>query len=106
MSARAEWKAHWPLVVTAMLGYSMSTMTALALGLFIEPMSHELGWSRTQISAGFTLAMLLPICLAPFVGALIDRWGSRRLAIPGIILTALAIAAFGVVQTMPQWPGL
>jgi MFS family permease len=94
------------LVVASTLGYSMSTMMALALGLFIEPMSRELGWTRTEISAGFTLAMVAPMLLAPFVGAAIDRWGARRLALPGIVLSAFAIAAFGLVQSVPQWLAL
>jgi MFS family permease len=41
------------------------------------------------------------------VGALIDRWGSRRLGIPGIILSALAFAAFSLASgSLRQWYAL
>lgn len=103
LSAQQEWKAHWPLVLAAMLGFSLSTVKAHALGLFMDPMNDELGWSRTEISIGFTLAAVIPIFLSPVVGALIDKWGTRRLAIAGVTLTTLAVASFGFVNTVGQW---
>jgi predicted MFS family arabinose efflux permease len=42
--------------------------------------------------------------LSPFFGVLIDRWGARRLALPGLLLKALAFAAFGLVaNSVTQW---
>src|SRR5687768_12050797 len=46
------------------------------------------------MSLGLSIVALFAVPLSPFAGALIDRWGSRRLGIPGIALIAVAFAAF------------
>lgn len=96
-SATAEWKAHWPLVITAMLGLSFGTVMSLSLGLFMGPLEQEFGWSRAQISIGMTISALVSTPLSPFGGALVDRFGPRRVALPGVALTALAVAAFALL---------
>lgn len=107
LSATQEWKAYWPLVLACSVGFSFHSVATYSLGLFMAPLSNEFGWSRAQISAGLSLAALLAIPLSPLVGAMIDRWGSRRLAIPGLILTALSVASFGMANgSMTQWLGL
>ncbi len=104
LSAREEWKAYWPLVLACSVGFSFHSVATYSLGLFMTPLSNEFGWNRTQISAGLTVAALLAIPLSPIVGAMIDRWGSRRLAIPGLVLTGGAIAGFGLANgSMTQW---
>ena len=92
-----EWQAYWPLVLSAMIGLAFGTIMGGSLGLFMEPLNHEFGWSRTQISAGMTLSALIGIPLTPFVGALIDKYGPRRIAIPGVALVGLALAAFSLL---------
>jgi len=106
-SAGEEWKAYWPLVLATSVGFSFHSVATYSLGLFMAPLSNEFGWSRAQISAGLSIAALLAIPLSPLVGAMIDRWGSRRLAIPGLVLTSLAIAGFGLANgSTTQWLGL
>jgi predicted MFS family arabinose efflux permease len=97
-TAAAEWRAQWKLVVAAAVGVSFFSFMSPALGLFMQPLEAEFGWSRTQISMGMTFGAIITVLGSPFVGSLIDRWGSRRLALPGLVLTALLIAAFGLVD--------
>ena len=106
-SARTEWRRHGPLVLAAAFGFSfMSFMTAGA-GVFMGPLTDEFGWSRTQLSAGMALAGLIAIFLSPVVGIYIDRWGSRRLAIPGVVASAVLIACFAFANgSFLQWLGL
>ena len=104
----AEWRAYWPLVLACFTGMSFPTAAYYSLGLFITPLTEEFGWSRTEISAGASIAALVTIPLAPFIGAIVDRWGSRRIVLPGIVVTMLAMAAFGqasgsAVQWMALW---
>ena len=95
-SAAAEWRAHWLVVMASMAGMSMMTMAIYSMGLFMAPLNREFGWTRTQISSGLTIYAMIAVPLGPFVGALIDRWGGRRLAIPGAILSGLAFACFSL----------
>lgn len=103
-SAAAEWRSRWPTVLAAFIGIGLPVLPYQTLGLFIEPLSHEFGWSRTLISLGSSIAALVTIFLYPFVGVLIDRWGARCLAVPGTLLTGASIAAFGLANgTSAQW---
>jgi MFS family permease len=104
--ARAEWRAHWTITLAAAAGFSLHSLATQSIGLFMEPMDATLHWGRGQIAIGLSIAAFLTVPLSPVVGAAIDRWGSRRLGVPGILLTALSIAAFGSVHTVPQWIGL
>ena len=102
-----EWRAHWPLVLACAIGFSFHSVASNAVGLFIAPLSSEFGWSRTEITAGLSLAAFLTVPLAPVVGAAIDRWGVRRMALPGLVLTALSLASFGLATgSVAQWLAL
>ncbi|MDR2857345.1 MAG: MFS transporter [Novosphingobium sp.] len=96
-TARQEWRAHWGLVFCATLGMSLLALPPVALGLFMEPLSREFGWSRASISAGMMVFAVVSTPLVPFAGALADRFGSRRVLIPGLVLTGAAFAAFGLL---------
>jgi MFS family permease len=105
--ALAEWRAHWPVVAAAMAGLSFSTVAVYSMGLFMEPLSREFGWSRAQMSFALSIIALFAVPLSPFAGALVDRWGSRRLGIPGIVLSALAFSAFSLATgSLKQWYAL
>jgi len=106
-NARQEWATYWPLVITACVGFSFHSVTTYSLGLFIQPLSSEFGWSRAQVSAGLSIAAMLAIPVSPLVGWMIDKWGSRRLALPGLVATSLSIAAFSFASgSVTQWLAL
>ncbi|MCB2076958.1 MAG: MFS transporter [Novosphingobium sp.] len=78
-------------------------MTAFA-GLFIGPVGEEFGWSRTQVTAGLSLSSVTVTVLSPFFGVLIDRYGTRRLALPGLLVKSIVMAGFGLVSaSVTQW---
>jgi len=89
------------------MGLSLSSVAIYSTGIIIEPVSREFGWTRTEITAGFTASILLTVPLSPLVGGLIDRWGVRRIALPGIIISGVALAAISLADgSSAQWLGL
>ncbi len=103
----AEWRAHWPLILTAFVGLSLTSVVINSTGLVIAPIEKEFGWSRTQVTAGTSLATMLAIPLSPFVGALIDRFGVRKLAIPGTVIASLGIGGIAFANgSSAQWLAL
>lgn len=99
-----EWRAGWKLVLAAAIGFSFFSVMSSVTGLFMEPLGKEFGWNRTMQSSGLSIAALPTLLLSPFFGVLIDRWGSRRLALPGLILTIGAIAAISRANgSQTQW---
>ncbi|WP_313435824.1 MFS transporter [Novosphingobium sp.] len=102
-----EWKSGWTLVLAASVGFSFFSVLLAATGLFMEPLSREFGWNRSLLSAGPAIATLITAVLSPFYGALIDRAGSRRLALPGIVAVMAATCAFATANGSPvQWIAL
>ena len=97
-----EWRAHWPLVLAATFGLSFGAMPAVTLGLFMQPLNAEFGWSASQVALGMTIFALITTPLTPFAGALVDRYGARAVGLPGIALTGLMFAAFAVMGG-PLW---
>ncbi|MGD9812630.1 MAG: MFS transporter [Sphingobium sp.] len=83
---------------------SYPTIVYYSIGLFMAPLTDEFGWNRTQISLGASISSLILVPISPFVGAAIDRWGVRRLALPGVMLTATAMSSFALANGSPeQW---
>lgn len=105
-TALQEWRENWKLVLAAFLGVTWMTAPAVSLTLFIEPLQNSFGWSRTDISLGMTVYSLVGTPLVPFAGALVDRFGSRRVGMPGLLLNGLAFAAFGLMtSSITHWIG-
>lgn len=99
-----EWRTGWRLVVAAFCGFSFFSLMTASMGAFIVPLDREFGWSRTLLSSGVAIASLAAAVLSPFFGVLIDRHGSRRVALPGLITTTIAVALFSTVNGSPaQW---
>jgi len=93
-----EWKRHWTLVLAAGSAVSLTAVTTAIIGLFIEPWTTEFGWSRTLVSSGMIVGTITTPLLSPFVGAMIDRKGTRHIALPGIVLLTLSTALLGLLN--------
>jgi predicted MFS family arabinose efflux permease len=103
-TARAEWRAHWPLVLAAATGFSFNSLFSYPLGVFMEPMTKDLGWTRSQFTSGLLIPAMIAVPMSPLVGAAIDRWGTRRFAVPGLAIGTLILASFGLASgSMAQW---
>jgi MFS family permease len=78
--------------------------------VFITPMETELGWSRSQLTGGFSLALLIAGAMAFPVGTWIDRHGARWLMTIGSILASLLMVAWSQVNDLITfylvWAGL
>lgn len=81
-----------------------------AFTVFITPMETELGWSRSQLTGGFSLALLIAGVMAFPVGTWIDRHGARWLMTIGSILASLLVVAWSQVNDLTSfyliWAGL
>lgn len=105
-SARAEWQANWRVVVAAMAGFSLAAIPGYVVGVFIQPLEQEFGWSRAGISSALTIFALVGILGAPFAGILIDRYGARRIGLAGLIAYCVLFALLCMVGPgLSTWLG-
>jgi MFS family permease len=81
-----------------------------AFTVFIAPMETELGWSRAQLTGGFSLALLVMGGMAFPVGYWIDRHGPRLLMTVGSVIASLLVVAWSQVGDVTAfyliWMGL
>jgi MFS family permease len=59
----------------------------------------DLGWDKTQLSGGFTLALLLSAAVAPLAGRLIDRRHGRLTMAASVALASVMLIALSQVRT-------
>lgn len=76
--------------------------SAYTFSAFVESLQHDFGASRGSVSLVFSLAGFLYFGLGIVSGPLADRWGSRRLAIAGMVLVGLGLAAASVARTLVE----
>jgi MFS family permease len=67
---------------------------------FIEPLVREFGWSYTQVSFASSLRGVEMSLLAPLVGFLVDRLGSRRLIFWGVITIGVGFILLSLTQSL------
>jgi len=101
---RAEWRASWPVVIACAFGITLIGVGHQALGTFIAPLEKEFGWSRADVTAGFLVFAGVGVLTRPVAGWLLDKWGSRAVAIPGALFVGLTYAAFSLANgSIVQW---
>lgn len=79
---------------------SLVISTAMGLrhgfGLFMEPLSSELGWGRGVFAFALALQNLVWGLSQPFTGALADRFGAAKIIVAGGLLYALGLLFMGL----------
>lgn len=103
-TAAQEWRQGWTLVLAASLGFSFFSILLAGVSLFFEPLGKEFGWSRTLLSSGPSIATITTALLGPLLGALVDRFGTRRIVLPGLLLVMASVASFSTLNgSERQW---
>ena len=87
-----------PLSRTALLAIGCGSIILLlsfgirsGFGLFLQPMSQDLGWGREVFAFAMALNNLIWGASQPFVGMVADKWGSGRTLASGGLAYALGV---------------
>jgi predicted MFS family arabinose efflux permease len=73
-----------------------------SFGLFLQPMSLDLGWGREVFALAMAIQNLLWGVSQPFVGAIADKWGTARTALGGGLLYALGVYLMSTTASPPE----
>ncbi len=74
-----------------------------SLSAYIEPLEQRFGWSRAQVSLGFSVTVGAVGLFAPIIGRLVDSVGPRRLMLLGAPLCAVAFVLLAFMTQLWQW---
>src|SRR5215831_18975687 len=92
----------WYVVAAAFAVTFVGFGCAYTFSTFVEPLQREFGASRGSVSLVFSLAGCLYFGLGILSGPLADRWGSRLLAVIGMILTGSGLIAASMAHTLVE----
>jgi MFS family permease len=93
----------WIVLVSFITAFYVAGTIFYGFTAFIEPLTNEFGWSYTQISLAASLRGLEMGLLAPFVGILVDRFGSRKLMLSGSLVLGFGIILLGFTQSLAMF---
>lgn len=71
-----------------------------AFGLFVLPVSQDLGLSRAEVNTGYILTTLGGAVAAPVIGRLIDVYPVRRIMLVSAVLFASGLVTVGLSQSV------
>jgi MFS family permease len=94
---------RWWIVFATICGLIVGggAINVFAFGVFLKPITAELGVGRAMFSSALTMHAALAALSCPAIGWLVDRWGARRIMIPGLLIYALATASYALIQASP-----
>jgi MFS family permease len=109
-SESGEFRQGWRTVLASFTGLAFgvaSLSVPYTIGVFVEPLREEFGWTRAEILAAVSMVSVSIGALSLALGWLTDRINVRRLIIGSQIAFGLAffLMAFGI-RSLPTFYGL
>ncbi|HDR9586682.1 TPA: MFS transporter [Burkholderia stabilis] len=93
-----EFKRNWLLIMVAMFGCGLgiSSLPLYTSGVFFPYMTHDLGWTRSELSFAVLLSTLMLAVVSPIAGLLMDRFGVARVTACSLVMAAALFSALGL----------
>ena len=87
-----------PFAAALALVAGQGAIMVFGAGVFMKPISQELGFGRGEISDAFAISNVMVAVFIPFFGRAVDRYGAKRPLLISIVLFALATAAMSFLR--------
>ena len=93
----------WVLFGMALAMIVAEGLTFGSLSAYVEPLERQFGWSRAQVSMGFSVTVGTVGLFAPIIGRLVDSVGPRRLMLIGAPVCSAAFILLAFMTELWQW---
>jgi len=93
----------WIVTACFFINLFVGSIVFFSFTAFFEPIHREFGWSYTQISLASSLRGLEMGILAPLVGVLVDRLGSRKLMLAGSIIIGVGLLTLSLTRSLAMF---
>jgi OFA family oxalate/formate antiporter-like MFS transporter len=104
VAARLPFAYGWVvLAVLCCAGFARQGPAVSTLSVFVTPLIHDFGWSRTALSGAVSLGGILAAIISPWIGTLLDRAGSRALLSYAVLTTGVALLALSATQSLAMF---
>src|SRR5260221_2483698 len=81
-------------------GFARQGPAVATLSIFVEPLTREFGWSRTAISGAVSLGGVLAALVAPLVGPVLDRQGSRLVLCAAVLVNGILLMLVSLTRSL------
>src|SRR6266702_7007415 len=82
------------------VGFSRQGPAVATLSIFVEPLTREFGWSRTALSGAVSLGGVLAALIAPLIGPVLDRQGSRLVLCAAVLVNGVALMLLSLTGSL------
>lgn len=93
----------WVVIACFIIALYVSCVVFFGVTAFFEPLVTEFGWSYTQISFATSLRGMEMGIFAPFIGFLVDRFGSRKLLLSGTIVIGMGLILLALTRSLSMF---
>ncbi len=94
----------WYLVgAAAVAQFASAAVQAYVAGVFVVPMTEELGWTRSEFTLALTIGQVTLGIIGFWIGAQVDRRGGRNLMLAGALIAAMSMMLTSQVTELWQW---
>ncbi len=90
----------WVIVCVGFIVVTIMYGNKFCFGTLFNALLEEFGWSRTMVTSVFSVSILSQALLQPFGGALLDRFGPKKMILTGALLMALSLTLFGQARSL------
>jgi len=96
---QSNWRT--PLVVLFCGGIilTLSLGTRHSFGLYLQPMTLDLGWNRQTFAIALAIQNLVYGLASPFAGMITDKYGAARVLVGGTLLYAIGLVLMAYSTT-------
>ena len=84
------------------MAFGLNSIPFYTLGVFARPLTAEFGWTRTEVQSALAAMMVGTVVSAWAVGGLLDRYGTRKVALAGQAGFALGLAGLTLAGPSPR----
>ena len=91
------WRMVWTMAFSTTVAYGV---LYYSFAVFVQPMELEMGWNRAQTSGALSLSALIGGLVAPLIGRVLDRHGSR------VVMSLGSVAAAALLLLWAQTSSL
>jgi len=96
-------RSRWSVLTAAFLGMIVGPgpILVFAMAVLLKPVTEDLGISRALLASMSVVGLPLSLITGPTVGWLIDRYGARRVMVPGVLLFAVGMSGYSLLAASP-----
>jgi sugar phosphate permease len=104
LAARLPFFYGWVVLgVLCCAGFARQGPAVSTLSVFVTPLIHDFGWSRTALSGAVSLGGILAAIVSPMIGPFLDRAGSRLLLCYAVLTTGAAMLLLSMTQSLAMF---